>query len=726
MNSTPLQRVPSEGKCGNMKKYQEVHDCTARTRPGIILVTVTLAAGAVAAALAAVLPSRPVVAPGADNWRPAHQQTSRALVTQDLGSGLTPADLVSALLGTGVAVSNIHFTGAQIAAGTFSGGTGIIGFPSGIILSSGNIGFVPGPNSQGDVTAHNDLLGDADLDALIPGYETFDACTLEFDFQCDGPQIVMFRYVFTSEEYNEWVNSAYNDVFGFFLNGQNIALVPGSNGLATSINNVNCDNPYNPPAGSFCNLYINNDCNDIPPGTYPCGGVRDTQMDGLLTVLTATAALQPGLNHIKLAIADAGDHILDSNVFIEGQSFTCGTPIGACCHTTTLTCTDYAAEADCQAPGDVWSVGLFCDQLNPPCTQVTHQGGEDCAHTIAINALPFVDVNTTCQMDNDYSNTCLGTYDNGDDILYELRLSSPQTLNITVTGATALDDWIGVAVGDTCPPAASCIASATTSGSVAAISNLALAPGIYFLMIDRWPAGQNCMDFSLSITSGAPTGACCHTGTQLCEDNMSQADCQAPGDVWHIGQACSQLIPPCAPPPGDGRDCEFPLVVYGLPYAEVNSTCGMSDDYRDTCLGEYDNGEDIVYELHISSAQTVDITVTGMTPDDNRIGVAVSDVCPPGSSCIAMASTEGATVTLNNVALLPGTYYVMIDRRPTDTSECFNYTLDIAPVADINAFFDCLDGPNHWPACPDPTAYDFDVDGDVDLHDLAKYQALFG
>lgn len=670
---------------------------------------------------------RPNVAPGSDNWRPAPEHANRALSTHDLASGLTPQDLVSALLGTGVAVSNIQFNGAPIAAGTFSGGSGIVGFPSGIILSSGNIGFVPGPNTQDDATANNGRLGDADLDALIPGYETFDACVLEFDFQCQGTQAILFRYTFTSEEYNEWVNSPYNDVFGFFLNGQNIALVPGSSGLAASINNVNCNNPYNPPNGSFCNLYINNDCDDMPPGTFPCNGVRDIQMDGLLVVLTATGTLQPGLNHIKLAIADAGDHILDSNVFIEGQSFSCGTPVGACCHTTALTCTDYVAEIDCQAPGDVWSVGLFCNQLDPPCMQVVHQGGEDCGHTIAINALPFVDVNTTCQMDNDYSDTCLGTYDNGDDILYELHLSSTQTLNITVIGATPFDNWIGVAIGDTCPPASSCIASATTSGTVAAINDLTLPPGIYFLMIDRWPSGQNCMNFTLSISAGSATGACCHTGAQFCEDNMPQADCQAPGDVWHVGQSCAQLIPPCAPPAGDGRDCEFPIIVYGLPYAQANSTCGMSDDYSNTCLGNYDNGEDIVYELHVSSPQTVDITVTGATANDNRIGVALASACPPGSSCLAFVTTPGTQATIPNLALSPGIYYLMIDRRPTDTSECINFTLAITVSGtDVNAVFDCLDGPDVWPACPDPTAYDFDADGDVDMHDVAEYQATFG
>lgn len=703
--------------------------CDARRLTGQLL---DLAATA-AACLLLVAPSigaeRPRVGPGGNNWRPAPaaQQSDRALSTQDLNSGLTPTALVNALLGSGVAVSNVQFVGDPHAAGTFSGGTGIIGFESGIILSSGDIAFVPGPNTQDDATADNALNGDADLDGLIPGYQTFDACVLEFDFVCSGTQTILFQYVFTSEEYNEWVNSSYNDVFGFFLNGQNIALVPGGNGLATSINNVNCNNPYNPPTGSFCNLYINNDCDDIPPGTFPCNGVRNTQMDGLLVVLTATGTLQPGLNHIKLAIADAGDHVLDSNVFIHGQSFVCGTPAGACCHTGALLCDDNVIQANCQAPGDVWSVGLACSQLNPPCAQVQHTGGEDCNHTILINALPFIDVNTTCGMDNDYTNTCLGTFDNGEDILYELHLSSPQTLDITVTGATPLDDWIGVAVGDTCPPGATCIASATTSGTVATISGLTLPAGVYYLMIDRWPLDVECINFTLSISTGVATGACCHTGAQLCEDNLPQANCQAAGDVWSAGLACSQLVPACVPPqPGEGRDCEFPIVVNGLPYAQMNTTCGLNEDYANTCLNQYDNGQDIIYELHVAAAQTVTITVTGVTPDDNRIGVALADVCPPGSNCLAMATTEGTVAIIPNVTLTPGVYYLMIDRRPTDTSDCMNFILDISVAVDINGMFDCLEGPDVQPACPDAATYDYDFDGDVDMYDFAQFQAFFG
>lgn len=261
---------------------------------------------------------RPLLLPGTSNALP--KAGTDALVTTDM-TALSLQQLVQSLLGPGVVASNIVLTGAPIAAGTFQGGATIIGIDSGIVLSSGNIASVPGPNADDATSTANGTPGDSQLDALTTS-PTFDACALEFDFSCPNASQIAFQYVFTSEEYNEYVASPFNDVFAFFLNGVNIATLPG--GISVAINNVNCGNPYNPAFGGNCSLYRNNRCIDLPAGSFPCNGVFDTEMDGLTVVLTATGTLQPGVNHIKLALADAGDQVLDSNVFLRGQSFVCG------------------------------------------------------------------------------------------------------------------------------------------------------------------------------------------------------------------------------------------------------------------------------------------------------------------------------------------------------------------------------------------------------------------
>ncbi|MEO6349142.1 MAG: choice-of-anchor L domain-containing protein, partial [Candidatus Limnocylindrales bacterium] len=56
------------------------------------------------------------------------------LVVSDLedGGALTVNSLAQSLVGSGVAIRNVVYTGSSLAAGTFTGGTGIIGFEAGV------------------------------------------------------------------------------------------------------------------------------------------------------------------------------------------------------------------------------------------------------------------------------------------------------------------------------------------------------------------------------------------------------------------------------------------------------------------------------------------------------------------------------------------------------------------------------------------------------------------
>ena len=50
---------------------------------------------------------------------------------------------------------------------------------------------------------------------------------------------MVFNYVFASDEYLEYVVWGFNDVFGWFLNGVNIATIPNTNSTPVAIRNVN-------------------------------------------------------------------------------------------------------------------------------------------------------------------------------------------------------------------------------------------------------------------------------------------------------------------------------------------------------------------------------------------------------------------------------------------------------------------------------------------------------
>jgi hypothetical protein len=70
------------------------------------------------------------------------------------------------------------------------------------------------------------------------GVQIFDAASLTFDFESTISQTLFFTFAFASTEYPDYVNSEYNDAFAFLLNGQNIALVPGTTD-PVAINTVN-------------------------------------------------------------------------------------------------------------------------------------------------------------------------------------------------------------------------------------------------------------------------------------------------------------------------------------------------------------------------------------------------------------------------------------------------------------------------------------------------------
>lgn len=242
--------------------------------------------------------------------------------------GGSPVAIVqNTLLGPGVTVSNIMYNGSPSALGTFTGTGTNLGLASGVVMTTGTVinnGAGPhGPNNQTNSGVDNNAGGSSLLSGIIGGTQTYNASILEFDF-IPYSDTVRFRYVFGSEEYPEFAppnNSSYNDVFGFFISGpgivglQNIAKLPS--GAIVSINNVN------PITNS--SFYNNNgDGNSSPQNGSPFY----IQYDGFTDVLEAVSKVQCGQNyHLILAIADVGDGIFDSGIFLEANSLSSKVPV---------------------------------------------------------------------------------------------------------------------------------------------------------------------------------------------------------------------------------------------------------------------------------------------------------------------------------------------------------------------------------------------------------------
>lgn len=284
------------------------------------------------------------------------------LTTTDLSAvGMTPAGLASSLVGPGVTVSNVTYSGASAQAGLIHlVDPAVVSFNDGVILSSGNIADVVGPNKSDGITGDMAGPADPDLNALIANTQTvnpvtFDAASLEFDFVPSASQ-VYFTYTFGSDEYLEWVN-LFNDVFAFYVNGQNCATVP--NGDPVSIDTINSS--VNP------NLFRDNSYSSPPPNPI------NIESDGLSVEMICSAPVQAGqVNHLKLAIADTSDQILDSVVMIKAHSLSTTAP---------ESCNDHVdndddgqiddADSSCQAtttPPPPGGGGIGSDGSAPPFT----------------------------------------------------------------------------------------------------------------------------------------------------------------------------------------------------------------------------------------------------------------------------------------------------------------------------------------------------------------------
>jgi hypothetical protein len=224
-----------------------------------------------------------------------------------LSDGTTAAQLASTLIGSGVTVNSAAFTGNATAAGLFDDPAASVGLSRGVVMSSGRISDVIGPNSSSGTGEDLGEPGDPQLDTLLPTGQTQDAASLTVEFTPTNPQLAI-NYVFASEEYEEYVDSQFNDVFAFYVNGTNCALTPGTS-APISVNTVN--------QNKNSLFYIPNDA-----GTY------DTEFDGFTVVLTCRAAVNPGVkNTLRLVIADTSDGILDSGVFLQASGVS-SNPIG--------------------------------------------------------------------------------------------------------------------------------------------------------------------------------------------------------------------------------------------------------------------------------------------------------------------------------------------------------------------------------------------------------------
>ncbi|PHS03764.1 MAG: hypothetical protein COA88_15010, partial [Kordia sp.] len=215
--------------------------------------------------------------------------------------------------------------------GVFSNGSGGgLSLNSGIILTTGKVSKTAQVSkTQSDVSAQGaTTYSDADLIALDT-QAINDVVVFEYDFIINGtePKIFGLDYQFASEEYPDYVCSDKNDVFGFFISGgdlpgiANLASVGGENSAVNYVNSgvagssavtgIQCDLTQ---SGSFVQNYV---LDGLGALDTTVNGSHTNIYNGFTTTLRAYTILRPGITyHMKMAIADVGDDIYDSAVFV--------------------------------------------------------------------------------------------------------------------------------------------------------------------------------------------------------------------------------------------------------------------------------------------------------------------------------------------------------------------------------------------------------------------------
>lgn len=244
-------------------------------------------------------------------------------------AAVNEASMAELLSGSGVTISNPSYSAVMIGpwynrymnqeqAGQFSGFSFLLGegFDEGVILSTGKVSNVLGPNSAANKSTafSSTAVQDPDL-----GNNVFDPVKFSFTVIPDN-EVLVIDFVFGSEEYSEYVGAPFNDLARIFVGDQNCALTPA--GDEVRVNNIHAaqlpsrhhgyDYPNNNDGISNTGIYLDN--SSASPSF-------NTEMDGYTRRLSCRVAVMTGMPvNVVVSIADIADAKYDSWVFFRADS----------------------------------------------------------------------------------------------------------------------------------------------------------------------------------------------------------------------------------------------------------------------------------------------------------------------------------------------------------------------------------------------------------------------
>lgn len=237
--------------------------------------------------------------------------------------------------------------------GYFSGACNNFPFDQGIVIGSGGVSGINGetgtenawsePSEEDEVNGPNEQVLSVVAGGSNSQNNVVDATVVEFEFTTFESN-VSFDYIYASNEYTASFPCIYADPFAFILSGPGIedenlylsngnpsneelldlgglnmaTITPNSTTIPvpTTATNIHPGPPiFNCNEGSLGDFFYPNFFNQMQPPYH--------SLNGETNILTANFDVIPCETYtLKLMVADWGDTILDSYVFIEGGSFT--------------------------------------------------------------------------------------------------------------------------------------------------------------------------------------------------------------------------------------------------------------------------------------------------------------------------------------------------------------------------------------------------------------------
>jgi len=195
---------------------------------------------------------------------------------------------------TGIQVISAAISGDPLQSGTFTNLSQVYskkGIDHGLVLGSGKVeDYSDGPNTSDSFSTDFGTSATPAQTAMltpITGKEFhYDVVQLDITFKVDdGFDMLWFNMAFGSEEFPEYVNTPFNDGFGIYLNGDNIAFAGGLP--------VDIDHPWMSP-------------------------LVGTELDGTMNAqFQATPYLSGDVNTLTFILADASDGIYDTTVYFS-------------------------------------------------------------------------------------------------------------------------------------------------------------------------------------------------------------------------------------------------------------------------------------------------------------------------------------------------------------------------------------------------------------------------